>query len=396
MMVYRCSFLKSKAQRCLDGKMGMKENDFNPDELIKLAQDKTVSAKNQLVENISDLFLSPSGRLNEHERALMNDILSKLIKSVEENVRKELSLRLSDSNNVSVELASLLANDNIEISRPILEKSRVLDDAQLIEIIRNRTDAHRMAIAIREFVSEDISSELIEQGNEDVIEALIRNENAEISELSMDYLVAESKTFDRFQEPLLSRHDIPSNLAYRMYWWVSAALRRKIITEFSVDETVLDDALEMSTKMAIQHHDETDNAMKKAVNLVRKMQSNSSLKVSFLLQSLRQEKVDLFVAGLAELSGLDTKIIWRSFRERTGESMAVIAKAIEMDREDFTSMFLLVVQSRSGAKARATNLLKSILTLFDDIEVKNAKMAVRHWQRDSGYQDAMIKVRETG
>lgn len=374
----------------------MQENKINTDELIKLAQDKSVSAKNQLVENISDLFLSPSGRLNEHERALMNDILSKLIKSVEENVRKELAIRLSSSSEISPELAALLANDEIEISRPILEKSHVLDDQQLIEIIRNRTDAHRMAIAIREYVSEEVSGELIERGNEDVIEALIRNENADISELSMEYLVAESKTFDRFQEPLLNRHDIPTSLAYRMYWWVSAALRRKIITEYSIDETVLDDALEMATKMAIQHHDETDNAMKKAINLVRKMALNNNLKISFVLQSLRQEKVDLFVAGMAELSRLDTKIIWRSFRERTGESLAVIARAIEMDREDFTSMFLLVVQSRSGAKARTTNLLNSILSLFDDIEVKNAKTAVRHWQRDSGYQDAMIKVRETG
>lgn len=374
----------------------MQENKINTDELIKLAQDKSVSAKNQLVENISDLFLSPSGRLNEHERALMNDILSKLIKSVEENVRKELAIRLSSSSEISPELAALLANDEIEISRPILEKSHVLDDQQLIEIIRNRTDAHRMAIAIREYVSEEVSGELIERGNEDVIEALIRNENADISELSMEYLVAESKTFDRFQEPLLNRHDIPASLAYRMYWWVSAALRRKIITEYSIDETVLDDALEMATKMAIQHHDDTDNAMKKAINLVRKMALNNNLKISFVLQSLRQEKVDLFVAGMAELSRLDTKIIWRSFRERTGESLAVIARAIEMDREDFTSMFLLVVQSRSGAKARTTNLLNSILSLFDDIDVKNAKTAVRHWQRDSGYQDAMIKVRETG
>lgn len=374
----------------------MQENKINTDELIKLAQDKSVSAKNQLVENISDLFLSSSGRLNEHERALMSDILSKLIKSVEENVRKELAIRLSDSSKISPELAALLANDEIEISRPILEKSHVLDDQQLIEIIRNRTDAHRMAIAIREYVSEEVSGELIERGNEDVIEALIRNENADISELSMEYLVAESKTFDRFQEPLLNRHDIPASLAYRMYWWVSAALRRKIITEYSIDETVLDDALEMATKMAIQHHDETDNAMKKAINLVRKMALNNNLKISFVLQSLRQEKVDLFVAGMAELSRLDTKIIWRSFRERTGESLAVIAKAIEMDREDFTSMFLLVVQSRSGAKARTMNLLNSILSLFDDIKVKNAKTAVRHWQRDSGYQDAMITVREAG
>ncbi|MFC7050242.1 DUF2336 domain-containing protein [Emcibacter nanhaiensis] len=374
--------------------MGALDKGYKADELIRLAADKSVSARNELVENITDLFLTPGGRLNEHERALMNDILSKLILNVEQHIRRELARRLADSMDLSGELVGMLANDKIEIARPVLEKNKLLQDAQLIEVIRNRTDAHRLAIAIREDVSAEVSDELIEHGSEDVVEALINNSSAEISEASMEYLVAESKSLDRFQEPLLSRQDLPPGLAFRMYWWVSAALRRRIIKEFEVDETLLDDAIEMATKHSIQQAEEEDSVMDKALKLVRKLDDENKLNTTFVLQALRQEKVNLAVAGLSQIAGLSVKIVWRAFRERTGESLAVIAKSIGLSKEEFTSLFLLVMQTRSGGKARATSLLKSILTMYNDIKAANARAAVRHWQRDLGYQDALTDMKE--
>lgn len=375
-------------------RMGTLRTKMTAKDLLGLAQEKSVTSRNELVENISDLFLSPEGRLNEHERALMNDVLLKLVNSVEKSVRKELSKRLSTIDDVSPELAAKLADQSIEIAQPMLTKSGVLKDEQLIEIIRNRTDAHRMAIAIRSHVSEDVSGELIEMGSEDVIEALVNNESAEISELSMKYLVAESRNLDRFQEPLLSRHDLPAELAYQMYWWVSAALRRKIIIEFNVDNTQMDDALEMATKTAIQDHGATDGIMRTALKLARELASRDGLNIVFLRGCLRQEKINLFVAGLSEMTGLDVDIIWRAIRERTGESLAIIAKSLDVDRDIFASIFLLVVQSRTGGRARTTGLVNSILSLYDDIKVKNAKVAVRHWQRDLGYQNAILTMKD--
>lgn len=370
--------------------MGTLSSKLASEDLISLAQEKSVSARNELVENISDLFLSPEGRLSEHERALMNDILLKLVGSVEKTVRKELSKRLSSLEGVSPDLAYNLANDSFDVASPMLRNSKILRDEQLIEIIRNRSDSHRMAIAIRSHVSEDVSSELIDKGSEDVVEALIRNENADLSELSIKYLVAESRNIDRFQEPLLNRNDLPIELAHKMYWWVSAVLRRRIILEHDVDTVLLDDALEMATKSVLQKHDVDDNIMHDALNVARQLANESKLDVKMLLNCLRQEKVNLFVACLSEMTGLDVKIIWRSIRERTGESIAIIMKSLDVERDKFMSLFLLVVQSRSGGRARATSLVNSILKLYDDIKVRNAKVAVRYWQRDFGLQDAVM------
>ena len=277
--------------------------------LIKLAQDSTKGSKEALMENITDMFLSPDGRLNDHERVLMNDIMVKLLKNVEKKIRKGLSERLAESDEISIELVTMLANDHIEVARPVLEKSALLKDEDLVETIRNRTDSHRLSIAIREHVSETVSDELIEHANEDVIEALIQNSNAELSKASMDYLVQESRSVDRFQEPLLNRNDLSFELVHKMYWWVSAALRRKIVAEFDIDETLLDDALEDATKEVIEKHNEKEGVMEKVILLVKNLDSQRKLNFDFVVTSLRQQKINVAVAALAELSGLGVKII---------------------------------------------------------------------------------------
>lgn len=207
-------------------------------ELLQLAQEKSSGARSRLVENITDLFLSDNGRLSEHERALMSDILGKLIGQVETDIRKELAGTLANSGIDLPDIAKLLASDDAEIARPLLERCKLLKDPDLIEIIRMRTDEHRMAIAMRDEVSEPVSNALVEYGGEDVVEALLNNHDSQLSKRAMEYLVSESRRVDRFQEPLLQRSDLPGDLAYRMYWWVSAALRKQILCDFEVDPKI--------------------------------------------------------------------------------------------------------------------------------------------------------------
>lgn len=367
---------------------------FTSQGLIKLAQENSHGSKKVLMENISDLFLSSEGRLNDHERVLMNDIMVKLLKNVEKRIRKDLAERLAESDDMSLELVTMLANDHIEIAQPILEKSSLLRDVDLIETIRNRTDAHRLAIAIRAHVSAEVSSELIEHGSEDVIETLVRNDNAELSQASIDYLVQESRSVDRFQEPLLNRNDLSFELAHKMYWWVSAALRRKIVAEFDVDQTAFDDALEMVTKTAVTKHDETEGVMSKATHLVRNLAKQKKLNFDFVVTSLRQERINIAVAAIAELSGLSVKIIWRVLRERNDESLAVICRAIGLEKSQFSTMFLLILQTNSGPKARSTSILNNMVNLYDRIQPDNARAAVRYWQRDFGYQEAQMLLKD--
>jgi uncharacterized protein (DUF2336 family) len=361
-------------------------------ELVDLARQKTAESRKVLLDNMYDMFISNENRLNDHERALMGDILVKLVGNIETAVRRQLSERLSEVDTAPPEVIRLLANDMIEIARPVLENSSVLHNEDLVEIIRHRTDEHRLAIAIREGVDEEVSDALVEFGDQDVIEALLKNPDAEISRRAMEYLVAESRRVDRFQEPLVNRADLPVDLAYRMYWWVSAALRRKIVLDFEVDELEIDSVIEDATKRAIAEHEPMDSASAKAYRLVHKMWEAGELSIRFLLQALRQQRTQVFVAGLAVLANLTLTIAQRIFADKGGESLAIVCKAIGVTRSDFTTLFLLLQQARDGGRGQATGILNEILSLYDSIERNNAVVALRLWQRDADYQVALDDI----
>ena len=365
-------------------------------DLLMLAREKSSDARNRLVENITDLFLTDHGRLSEHERALMSDILGKLVTQVEKDIRKELVNALTVTGIELPDIVTILANDEIEIARPLLEKSVLLKDPDLIEIIRMRTDEHRMAIAMREDVSETVSNALVEYGSEDVVETLLNNHDSTLSKRAMEYLVAESRRVDRFQEPLLGRTDLPDDLAYRMYWWVSAALRKQILNDFAVDPVVFEQAVKRAANSAIIDQGDDQGAYVRAQRLVRKMMENGELTVQFLINALRQQRVAIFVAGMAELSGVNFRTSWRIFSDKGGESFAILAKAVGVDRNQFTSIYLLVVQAREGGSVKSPGVLKDILALFDKISEANAKGALQVWQRDNAYQEAIEELEKVG
>lgn len=365
-------------------------------EMILLAREKSQASRSKLVENITDLFLSDEGRLTEHERALMSDILSKLVMSVEVSLRKSLANALLKAEIQMPDVVNLLARDDIEIAKPLLEKSKLLHDKNLIEIVRMRTDEHRLAIALREDVSSDVSDALIEYGSHDVIEALLKNQDAALSSRAMEYIVAESKRVDRFQEPLIVREDLPSELAYRMYWWVSAALRKKITEDYDVSTSFLDKLMQRATQEAIVSQREGQGTIAKAEQLVRRLQEKGELSHDFLLNSLRQQKIPVFVAGLAELAMLDFSTVWILFSDKRPESMAILARSIDMDQQTFTSLVLLLSSARDKKTAQSPKVLKEIMDLYNSINMVAAQEALAYWRQNKEYQKAMDELEQVG
>ena len=134
--------------------------DIDSTYLLKLARDKSVERRRLLTETITELFHGGGRILTERERALMFDIMHKMVRDAELSIRRTIGEQLAGVPDVPLELTRFLANDDIEVAYPILSDHAVLRDEDLIEIIRNRTLEHQLAVAIRRTVSEQVSDEL--------------------------------------------------------------------------------------------------------------------------------------------------------------------------------------------------------------------------------------------
>lgn len=366
-------------------------------QLLSLARERSETARSHLFEVMGDLFSQQSVLLSAQERALMLDILEKLIREASKDVRAKLAQRLAVAPAVPRELAVLLANDEIDIATPILMSSSALRDVDLIEIIHNRSRQHLLAVAMRRDLSMPVSAALVETGHSDVILTLLSNHDAKISEETLAYVVEQSRLHDEFQEPLVRRQDLPRSLATRMVYWVSAAVRQAIIERFDIDADEIDDEIEPVIKELVAESNQDMQATPRysaAEDLARSLKDSGHLSSSLILQALRRGEIPLFEAMLARSSDLRLSLVQRLLYEEGGSGLAVIAKSLRLSREEFSTIFLLTRRARTGARAASAAELGRAVTYFDGVSYEQAQKVLNYWRRDPNYLSAIRSIKQ--
>ncbi len=372
----------------------LRAGDFDVETLFRLARDRSRDSRGALFEAVQDLFLKNGEMLSDRERALMGEILRQLIHDVEMEVRKRLADQLATRTDTPHALVVELANQEFEVAHQILIQNQILQDADLIEIVKHRTMQHQLAVSMRSTVSEEVSQALVETGDEDVITSLLNNHGAAISREVMEYLVSESKRMDSYQNPLVRRPDLPTDLAQRMYWWVSAALRKHIAANFDIDASSLDDAIEAAT--AIQLEDSEGASSTKPEDLVDRLAALDELDASFLIKALRQGEVSLFEAGLCKLSGLRPKLLRRILFEPGGEALALLCRAIGLDTDTFMAIFELTRRAGDGGAKPSAAQHRELVELYRKTRQHDANRVLRRWRRSSDYLFALKQVGADG
>lgn len=360
--------------------------------LVAMARDKTAAGRKALVDAVGDLFRNKGSVLSDLERALMSEILRQIIHEVEMSVRRRLADRMAQMKDAPHDLILRLANDSIEVAHPILIDSDLLHDVDLVEIIQHRTLQHQLAIAMRRNLSESVTEALVETGNSDVIKTLLGNPEARLSRATMEYLVEEARRMDSYRNPLLHRPDLGPELAKRMYWWVSAALRQHIIEHFDIDPGELDATIETTVKDIMSDEASAAVARPKLLELADQLARDGKITVELLVEVLRQGEVPLFEALFARLSGLAPKALRRIIFDAGGEALAVACKGVDIPKSDFATIFMLTRKARPGAGEVNPRDMTRVLAIFDRVHPESARAMVHRWQRDPEFLDAVDKL----
>ncbi|HWT97964.1 MAG TPA: DUF2336 domain-containing protein [Terriglobales bacterium] len=364
--------------------------------LLALAREKSEQARSHLFEVMGDMFMDQARILTTQERSLMVDILEKLITEVSHDIRTRLSQRVASAANLPRELAVLLANDDIDVAAPILMQCAALQQIDLIEVIHQRSRQHMLAIAMRRDLSLQVSDALVDSGDVDVIRTLLENHDAQISAATLAYIVEQSKTIDDFQGPLVRRHDLPRELAVKMCYWVSAALRLFILDKFHVDANELDELIEPALQAEVKHtQEDTTDPSDAAMLLARELHRKGQLTSKIIIQALRRGEVALFEAMMSELAQLRIPLVRRLLYEGGGEGLAITARSVGLLREEFATIFLLSRKTRPGVTTTDPTSLGSALSFFDKLNPENARQVISRWQRDPNYLFAIMQVEDS-
>jgi uncharacterized protein (DUF2336 family) len=364
---------------------------IDTDQLLGLAYQRSPEGRVALALTLADMFSDGAGRLSEHERSLMFDILRQLVTEVEQRVRRALSLALADYPGAPHDLLVLLANDDAEVAFPILTRSKVLVDEDLIEVVRHRTQEHQLAIATRYAVSEVVSDAIAEMGRVDVVEALLRNENARISQTTLAFLAEESRRIDRYQEPLVHRRELGPELASRMFLWVSAAVRHHIVERFDFDPETLDALLQEVARRESEDaaaEGETSEAERLADAIV----TEKGIQPDLLIQALVTGEINLFINMFGRAADLRTRLVSRFLFEEDGSGLAVACRGIGIDRETFRGIYALARASSRRPSGDIQKLIDRAVGYYDAVTEDEAKRVLARWRLDPDFSKAIRDV----
>lgn len=152
--------------------------------------DANHSERDQLFRNMAQLFAYVSDRCDDDQVAQYDEVLCHLAELVEVEARIHVAKLLAPLERAPGTVVVKLANDEVDVARPLLEFSSVLSDDDLIDIIGKQTEAHRFAIAGRHTVPERVGDAIVEHGGTSSVVRLVRNSAADIGQGTLDKLLA--------------------------------------------------------------------------------------------------------------------------------------------------------------------------------------------------------------
>ncbi len=317
-------------------------------ELSVMAQDRSPEARRSLVGRVTDFYFRRAEELNPRELALVTDILRQLLRDSARDVRRALAEKLAEEAAAPRDLIIALANDDLPVARTVLTRSPVLNDGDLVAVIRSHGPQHQRAVAVRPALSVAVTDALVDAGDTEVISVLLGNQGAVMGEGAMSRLVERSRTIEVWRGLLLERPEMQRDLALRMYAWVSANLREQILSSYNIDPTQLDNYLSETidglTRASARHQAITADMMDRA----RRMIERGEMTPQALVEVLRRGDVMLFCALLGGMANLPGERIRGMIDESGGRELAAVCRAVGISGQVFASLFLLSRRARPG------------------------------------------------
>lgn len=183
--------------------------------------------------------------LSASEQAIVEKILSLIVRDAATMVRRALAVTLRNSPNLPKDIARRLIRDVDSIAVPVLEQSPVLDDEDLLEVLRSKAAAKMMAITRRARVSGDLVKAVIRYGDRRAVASLAANDGAEIGAELGAKMIDIYKNDDLIAESFISRRELPALVVEKLISVISTELVYKLHEKHEIP---LDISIDLATR----------------------------------------------------------------------------------------------------------------------------------------------------
>jgi uncharacterized protein (DUF2336 family) len=347
---------------------------YDKHRMYGLAKDRDPRARGELTDIMSDLL---KVQLNLTETELVVDVLVSLVKQAEKDLRKAIAHKLSVMDDAPLRLVLFLANDEIEVATPILKHSMVLNDMDLVYIVKSKTPEYWQVIAERANMAPFLVDALAE--TKDLITAitLTGNKSIELTDNAMSLLGDMAKANDTLARPLLMREEITHALVKDIYNFVGDSLKEHIRNNFDLKSVEFFNNTFNYVKEELMAAKENNFTVHpEMVKTAEAHLAKKTLNTRTMLDYLKRGQIATFMACLSVYCGLSVKTVENMLRQNSAQGLAIVCRAMEVQKTDFTNMFLLTSRLRGDRMVAHTELEKAI-RYYDKITYEMARSIVK-------------------
>ena len=343
-------------------------------------------ARRALLKRLADVVSLPASRINAFERAVTGDLLVEMLRAASPKERERVAQRLAPLSEVPNTLTRLLLRDEPAVARHLIEQCASLTDADLTACARDASEEHRVMIAQRRGLSEVVTETLMSFGEDPVIEAVLKNGNARLSQVGLEGVVSLSRQSPDLCKHLLRRPELRPSGAYVMFWWCGPEDRKTILQRFAVSREVMQEVAEDVFAMAAQEQWQ-DPVARKALQFIERRQRNRAAiakspygSLEHAIATAEKEGLGRAVASeIAYLAGVKPLTGAKILGDPGGEPVAILCKATGLSRVDLQNLWRSMRRPETLESGEVHPAWERTQITYEMLAVDRAQTVLRYW-----------------
>ena len=255
--------------------------------------------------------------LSDNDRSAAEGAMIMLLDDPSPLVRRALAEVFAGNEHAPPTVVRALAEDQPDIAGPVLERSPLFLDADLVEAVASGAPENQVAIASRNPLPCAVSAAIAEVGCAEACLVLLENREAEIVPFSLDRIVERFGHLAAIRDVLLERDDLGAPARQTLVVKLSQALTDFVTAREWLGEDrarrLAKEACEKATIALAATSPDADMPP-----LIRHLRDSGQLTAGLILRSLLCGNVTLFEDALAELADVPLQRVVGIVHDRRG------------------------------------------------------------------------------
>ena len=356
---------------------------FDLKELALVARDRSPEGRSRMFALLARLFWRRGAIMKPKERVMLAEILRVLRPKTLAEARMELAYEIAGSTLAEPELLKVFAEDDIEIASPVLFASNRLEPSDLVAVIESKGSAHAAIIAKRKGPTIAMVDAMARLEEPEILRGLLANPEAPFSIPALSAAALVAMTDVELQALVAERRELPESLAEDMMTWADPAVCETLNQRFLFDAQAASPQRPVYGQKAQPMPPADSIALATEDAGAEPAPGEIELTPASMISALRSGNLALFQAQMAHLANLRMGLVRKLMNENGGDSIALIARAIGLRRDEFAQIYLLARKLRSKAGGIGAADLGQALDFFDRTEAAQASAIMSRWRRES-------------